>query len=161
MTQILTGARTRSSRQDSKAGRLKTGRSTGAGGATADAMRRRRSKRSSKNMTGLMGNASIACDFLKLFANETRLEILCTLADGEKSVGEIEASLAVRQPAISQQLARLRAENAVTARRQGKRVFYQLADDRIGSVVDIIYELFCQDGCRETRCAMRRVKGHD
>ncbi len=58
-----------------------------------------------------------ASDFLKALAHESRLMILCNLLDGEKSVGELEAYLSLRQSAVSQQLARLRLEG--TCRRAG------------------------------------------
>lgn len=67
----------------------------------------------------LAENAGITRDFPKLFAKKIRLEILCTLADGKKLVGEPEAPPGVRQPALSQQPARLPTGKAVAARRNG------------------------------------------
>jgi ArsR family transcriptional regulator len=61
-----------------------------------------------------------ASEFLKALAHESRLMILCDLLHGEKSVGELEALLARRQSTVSQQLARLRLEGLVSARRDGK-----------------------------------------
>ncbi len=65
--------------------------------------------------------------FLKALSTEYRLLLLCLLAEGEKSVSELERALGLRQPAISQQLARLRAERLVVHRRQGKSIYYSLA----------------------------------
>ena len=61
-----------------------------------------------------------AADFLKALAHENRLMILCILSQGEKSVSELEEMLSLRQPTVSQQLARLRADGlvATAARRQ-------------------------------------------
>jgi ArsR family transcriptional regulator len=88
-------------------------------------------------------NAQTASDFLKAISHEGRLMILCSLANGEKSVTEIEAMLATRQAAVSQQLSRLRLEGLVTARREGKQIYYRLTDDRARLIIERVYELFC------------------
>jgi DNA-binding transcriptional ArsR family regulator len=72
------------------------------------------------DIDAMMESAHEASGFLKALAHEGRLLILCLLIDGEKSVGEIEDMLSLRQPAISQQLARLRADGLVETRREGK-----------------------------------------
>ena len=71
----------------------------------------------------MRGNARRATDFLKALAHESRLMILCILAEGEKSVTELEQELNLRQPTVSQQLARLRADGMVTTRRNGKAIY--------------------------------------
>ena len=91
----------------------------------------------------MVENASRAADFLKSISHERRLMILCHLATGEKSVGELEICLGARQAAVSQQLARLREEGLVTARRDGKTIHYSLADDRSRRIIGLLYELFC------------------
>ncbi|MBF9033100.1 metalloregulator ArsR/SmtB family transcription factor [Rhodobacterales bacterium HKCCE2091] len=88
-------------------------------------------------------NAQTASDFLKAISHEGRLMILCSLASGEKSVTELEQMLSTRQAAVSQQLARLRLEGLVTARRDGKQIFYRLTDDRARQIIERVYELFC------------------
>jgi DNA-binding transcriptional ArsR family regulator len=87
--------------------------------------------------------AGEAAAYLKSLGHEQRLMILCHLASGERTVGEIEALLGARQAAVSQQLARLRFEGLVEARREGKTVLYSLADDRARRLVGLLYELFC------------------
>lgn len=91
----------------------------------------------------LMENARRAASFLKAIGHESRLVILCTLAEGEKSVGELEKLLKQRQAGISQQLARLRSEGLVKARRDGKMVYYSLSSDEARAVVGIVYQMFC------------------
>lgn len=91
----------------------------------------------------LRSNAEAASDFLKAISHEGRLMILCSLANGEKSVTEIERLLSSRQAAVSQQLARLRAEGLVTARRDGKQIYYSLTDDRARQIIEHVYALFC------------------
>ncbi len=87
--------------------------------------------------------ATEAAAYLKTLAHEGRLMILCHLGTGEKSVGELEAMLNVRQAAVSQMLARLRDEQLVSTRRDGKTIYYSLADDKTSQVIGLLYSLFC------------------
>lgn len=87
--------------------------------------------------------AADAAAYLKTLAHEGRLMILCHLGAGEKSVGELEALLGIRQAAVSQMLARLRDEALVTTRREGKTIFYSLADSNTEQVIGLLYSLFC------------------
>ena len=80
---------------------------------------------------------------LKAMAHEGRLLILCLLAGGEKPVTELEQALALRQPAVSQQLARLRADNLVTTRREGKTIYYSIASEEALKVVQLLYSMYC------------------
>ena len=84
-----------------------------------------------------------ASDFLKALAHELRLMILCDLLDGERSVGELEALLSRRQSTVSQQLARLRLEGLVSARRDGKTIYYSIASDKARSIIGALYHSFC------------------
>ncbi len=95
----------------------------------------------------MMANAAAAASYLKALAHEGRLMILCHLSTGEKSVGELEERLAMRQAAVSQQLARLRLEGLVTARRDGKTIYYSLGDPRARKVIETMYEMFCKASC--------------
>lgn len=93
--------------------------------------------------------ADSACDasnFLKALSHEGRLMILCHLATGEKSVTELERLLSARQAAVSQQLSRLRLEGLVKPRRDGKAIYYSLADARAIRILDVVYDIFCADG---------------
>jgi len=92
----------------------------------------------------MAGAATRASDFLKALAHESRLLILCILAEGEKSVGELEEILNLRQPTVSQQLARLRAEGLVSTRRDGKIIYYNLASAEARVVIGAIYDVFCR-----------------
>jgi ArsR family transcriptional regulator len=87
-----------------------------------------------------------ASAFLKKLANPDRLLLACALVDRERSVGELENLLGIRQPALSQQLAELRSAGFIAGRKQGKAVFYSLADPRVKAVVGTMYELFCGAG---------------
>lgn len=68
--------------------------------------------------------------------------ILCNLCNGERSVSELEEILQIRQAAVSQMLARLRDEELVSTRREGKAVFYSLADDRTKQMISLLHDLF-------------------
>jgi DNA-binding transcriptional ArsR family regulator len=92
----------------------------------------------------MMDNAKRAADFLKALAHESRLMILCILAEGETSVGELEQQLSLRQPTVSQQLARLRADGLVSARREGKTIYYSVASDEARIIVGAVYDVFCR-----------------
>ncbi|MFT4959781.1 MAG: DNA-binding transcriptional ArsR family regulator [Paracoccaceae bacterium] len=94
----------------------------------------------------MVDNATRASNFLKAISHEGRLMILCHLVTGEKSVTELEELLAARQAAVSQQLSRLRLEGLVIPRREGKAIYYRLADDRPRRILEVVYELFCKDG---------------
>ena len=96
-----------------------------------------------KELNDMMDSAMTASRFLKAISHEGRLMILCYLASGEKSVTDLESLLSSRQAAVSQQLARLRSEGLVYARREGKVIFYRLADKRATGILDVVYDIFC------------------
>ena len=91
----------------------------------------------------LKSSAGDATRYLKALANQNRLLILCHLIDGEKSVGELERAIGLRQPTLSQQLARLRSGNLVRTRRDAKSIYYSIADADIRSVLTVLYGKFC------------------
>ncbi|MEE9315298.1 MAG: metalloregulator ArsR/SmtB family transcription factor [Rhizobiaceae bacterium] len=97
----------------------------------------------SSDIDAMADNAQAATEFLKAIAHEGRLMILCRLVEGECSVAEFEELLSARQAAVSQQLARLRMEGLVTTRRDGKMMYYSLANAKVKKIVPIIYEMFC------------------
>jgi len=117
------------------------------------------------DIDAMIESAHEASGFLKALAHEGRLLILCLLIDGEKSVGEIEDMLRLRQPAISQQLARLRAEGLVETRREGKNIFYSLARPEVRDIVGTLHRAFCSaaqvegGGERTPAGAAARAKG--
>lgn len=101
---------------------------------------------SDAEMDRMVDNATKASNFLKAVSHEGRLMILCHLVTGEKSVTELEDLLSARQAAVSQQLSRLRLEGLVIPRREGKAIYYRLADDRPKRMLELVYELFCAEG---------------
>lgn len=93
----------------------------------------------------IVDRATTASSFLKAISHEGRLMILCHLVTGEKSVTELEDLLSARQAAVSQQLSRLRLEGLVIPRREGKAIYYRLADDKPRKMLECVYDLFCRD----------------
>lgn len=90
--------------------------------------------------------AELASRMLKAVGHEARLRILCHLAEGEKTVSELEALLDSQQAVVSQQLARLRLEGLVAPRREGKSIHYALADERVRRLLGCLHALFCANG---------------
>ena len=94
----------------------------------------------------MVARAERAAAFLKALSHEGRLMILCYLSTGEKSVTELEQLLSSRQAAVSQQLARLRLEGLVSARRDGKTIYYSLCEPRAEQLIGVLYDMFCKQG---------------
>lgn len=91
----------------------------------------------------LRQGAQAAVASLKLLANEDRLLLLCQLSQGELCVGELEQALGIRQPTLSQQLGVLRNEGVVSTRRDGKNIYYAIADTSLLDVLALLYRLYC------------------
>ena len=108
------------------------------------------------DIDAMISSAHDASSFLKALAHEGRLLILCLLIEEEKSVTEIEEILSLRQPAISQQLARLRADGLVETRREGKNVFYSLARPEIRALIGVLHQTFCVHPRARSRSVSRR-----
>ena len=98
----------------------------------------------SPELEALMRSARKASDFLKALSHENRLLLLCLLAERERSVGELENILSLRQPTVSQQLARLRYDGLVTTRRDGKAIYYSIADENVRQIITVIYSIYCE-----------------
>jgi DNA-binding transcriptional ArsR family regulator len=92
----------------------------------------------------MVRSAREASAFLKTLSHQSRLVILCLLVEGEKSVTDIEHTLRLRQPAVSQQLARLRAEGLVETRRDGKNVYYAIARPEVREIITALHDTFCR-----------------
>ena len=90
----------------------------------------------------LRSAATQAVAALKLLANEDRLLLLCQLSQGEMCVSELESHLGIRQPTLSQQLGVLRSEGVVSTRRQGKNIYYSVADPAMLEIVAVLYRLY-------------------
>ena len=93
-------------------------------------------------------SADRASSLMKTLGHKDRLMILCQLADGEKSVGEIADLLQISQSPLSQHLSRMRKEKLVDTRRQAQTIYYSLKSGEASRIVEVLYELFCSaEGC--------------
>jgi len=95
------------------------------------------------NIAKMRASAARATALLKGLANQHRLIILCHLAKGEKSVGELELLLDMRQPHLSQHLARLRRDALVETRRDSRTIYYRLSSAAAAQVIRLLYDLYC------------------
>jgi ArsR family transcriptional regulator len=87
--------------------------------------------------------AGQAVGALKVLANEERLLLLCQLSQGEMCVSDLEETLDIHQPTLSQQLGVLRTEGVVNTRRDGKYVYYSVADPDVMQLLEVLYRLYC------------------
>lgn len=105
-------------------------------------------------MTSDLGaGAAKAAEFLRLMANENRLAILCALAEGPRAVGELADLLGASQPNVSQHLAKLKALQFVSARRNGTSIRYSLASKEAASIIAVLHRRYCGQGPARTRRA--------
>lgn len=88
-------------------------------------------------------HASDAAGLMKALGNESRLMILCVLAEGERSVGDLNTIVPLSQSALSQQLARLRQQNLVTTRRESQTIYYSLAQGPADRVINLLHDIYC------------------
>lgn len=95
------------------------------------------------NAQQMRSAAAEAVAALKILANEDRLLLLCQLSQQEMCVSELEAVLDIRQPTLSQQLGVLRNEGVVSTRREGKHIYYRIADPRLLDMLGLLYQLYC------------------
>jgi DNA-binding transcriptional ArsR family regulator len=98
------------------------------------------------DLASLAANAEQAATMLRALANERRLLILCLLiAAGEMSAGELALEVGLSQSALSQHLAKMRAEGLVAFRRESQTLWYRIADPRCERLLATLYELYCKD----------------
>ena len=91
----------------------------------------------------MANHADETAEVLKSIANPNRLMILCALIEEEKTVSAINELVPLSQSALSQHLARLRAENLVSTRKERQTVHYSISDPRIVELMASLYELYC------------------
>jgi DNA-binding transcriptional ArsR family regulator len=99
--------------------------------------------RNNIDLTAMHSAAMQASGLLKVLSNPDRMMLLCQLTQGEHSVSELETTLGIGQPTLSQQLAVLRDEQLVHTRREGKQVFYSIASAEAMAVLQLLYALYC------------------
>ena len=88
-------------------------------------------------------HAADAAGLMKALGNESRLMILCVLAEGERSVSDLNSIIPLSQSALSQQLARLRQNDLVKTRRESQTIFYSLAAGPADRVINLLHDIYC------------------
>ena len=88
-------------------------------------------------------HACEAAGLLKALSNENRLILLCALAEGELSVGQLSQRVDLSQSALSQHLAVLRREGLVSTRRESQTIYYSLASTNASKLIDFLYQTYC------------------
>lgn len=91
-------------------------------------------------------HAGHAARLLKALGNEKRLQLLCLLVDGERTVGELNSRLDLSQSALSQHLALLRNDGLVDARREAQAVYYSLSPGPAQHVLETLHGIYCGTG---------------
>jgi len=97
----------------------------------------------SATMEEMREHASDAAGLMNALGNESRLMILCMLAEEECSVGDLNAVIPLSQSALSQQLARLRREGLVTTRRESQTIYYSLQNGPAQKVINLLHDIYC------------------
>ena len=97
---------------------------------------------SSDGLETLKGRAAEAAEIMRLLGNANRLQLLCQIAQGERSVGQLEEELDIRQPALSQQLAELRKAGLVQTRRESRSILYSLGDGPVRLLLEMLLVAF-------------------
>ncbi len=91
----------------------------------------------------LQQHAQQASQLMKAIGNPVRLMILCTLVQGEFSVGELNSRLTQSQSALSQHLAILRREGLVQTRREAQTIFYSIKSDEARALMECLHGIYC------------------
>ena len=103
-----------------------------------------KSQATAKTLSNLKRKSADVALLLKQLSHPQRLLILCSLAEGEKSVSEIEVACGASQSAVSQFLKGMRLEGLIDSRREGKLVYYKIEDKRVLELMKSLYEIFCR-----------------
>lgn len=88
-------------------------------------------------------NCDTVAGLMKALAHPQRLMLLCHIASGEKTVGELEELCGASQSAVSQFLNRMRLEGLITSDKRGLYVYYRIADPRVKKLISALHDIFC------------------
>ncbi len=90
-------------------------------------------------------HAGQAAELMRQLSNQNRLMIVCSLVEGELSVGDLNERVPLSQSALSQHLANLRKSELVATRRDGLTIYYRLQGDHAMRVIALLKDMFCPD----------------
>lgn len=97
------------------------------------------------DQTKLLESAQHVSTILKQLSNPYRLMVLCCLADGELTVGDLNEQIDLSQSALSQHLAKLRESEIVATRRESQTIYYRIANQKISYLLEVLQKQFCED----------------
>lgn len=103
-----------------------------------------KSQVNTRYLTALKRQSEAVAGLLKQLSHPQRILILCSLSEGEKSVGQIEYACGASQSAVSQFLKGMRLEGLIEARREGKQVYYRIVDNKILKLINSLNKIFCR-----------------
>lgn len=104
-----------------------------------------------QQMEEFAARASEAAGLVRALANEQRLLILCHLiTEKEMAVGALADAIGLSQSAVSQHLAKLRAERIVSFRREAQTSFYRVDDDGAKRLLLVLRDIFCPEPVEKT-----------
>ena len=102
--------------------------------------------------------ADSAAAMLKALGSRPRLMLLCHLAKGEKSVGELASLTGLRMAAVSQNLTVLKSERIVAANREGTTIRYRIVDETARALIEVLYRTYCAGASRDVDVAPARQR---
>lgn len=94
----------------------------------------------------LEGDIKSAAALMVMLSSEARLQILCRLVKGERSVGDLAQECGLSQPTMSQQLKRLKEAGLVEGRRDGQTIYYSVMGEEVAAVLETLHRLYCERG---------------
>lgn len=100
----------------------------------------------SLNLKKMEKKTAEAAAFLSGLASPLRMKILCSLADGEKSVSELIAATGIAQTSMSQHLGKLKDEGIVSFRREHRTLFYAIQHPAAFEIMGVLHSHFCKSG---------------
>ncbi|MGV8997848.1 MAG: ArsR/SmtB family transcription factor [Parvibaculaceae bacterium] len=101
-------------------------------------------KLSARDLNAMKKYVGEAVSMLRALSHEARLMVLCELADGEQTAGDLVARSGLSQSALSQHLAKLREEGLVATRREAQTIFYRIADPKAERLLGVLHEIYCK-----------------
>jgi ArsR family transcriptional regulator, virulence genes transcriptional regulator len=91
----------------------------------------------------LESQAEAVAELLNAMANPKRLVVLCSLLENERCVGDLAEIVNLSVPALSQHLGKMRLLGLVDTRREGQLIYYRLASDKVRTVLETLYRVYC------------------
>ena len=96
------------------------------------------------DLKAMRKHAGDAASMLRALSHEARLMVLCELAVGERTAGELVERSGLSQSALSQHLTKLRDEGLVATRRDAQSIVYRIANPKAGRLLDVLHEIYCK-----------------